>query len=427
MKRRDFLVRTAGALGAAGLPGVLSAQSRPCPPGTVSLSGGQTISSTCKGLPDFVSGLAPFQVRNLSGPDFGPANGKETMWSVTPDEWRSSGQPFGLDNVLGAYSGGAGYASAKRFFVHGGGHGDSANNGVYQYELGEDSRPVGWSILPARNARSGSTLSYRSDVQSSKLAYLDGNPTAIHSYDQLIVDEARGRFYRFGGSDYGNGSGTPYAWSHDLVGGWTQLPANVTEMLTTQGNSNLGSTVLVAPDSSKCLFLGAAIGPFFMDLASFSTTRSGTALTSSTEYGLSSVYDSLRNRYVVVGNHWSAGPRVWVVTVDWRNNAWSAAQQTGTALADHGQGPSMCYDVVGDCLWHWAGRSELDGAPLTKVRRYSASTLALVQEHSLSGDSIVSLVHKGGGWHRFVYIPQWQIIALVLSDNAPVSIIKLPG
>ena len=54
IRRRDFLISTAGLAGAA-LPGVGWAAAKPCPPPSLSVTGGSTVSSRCSA----VTGILP--------------------------------------------------------------------------------------------------------------------------------------------------------------------------------------------------------------------------------------------------------------------------------------------------------------------------------------------------------------------------------
>ena len=65
-----------------------------------------------------------------------PTNGKTSMSDATPSEWLTSDPgTCDLGCVIAAWSGGAGAVSGTKLFVHGCGHNDSANNGIYAYDF----------------------------------------------------------------------------------------------------------------------------------------------------------------------------------------------------------------------------------------------------------------------------------------------------
>ena len=176
MKRREFV---AGAARLAGfmIPASAHAQVRPCPPGTVSVSGGSSATTTClappppAGLPQYMGGMADFEIRNLTG-SYAPLVG-ETMFSVLPAEWRNS---TSAAPVFSTWSGGSGDAASMKLYCRGGGHGDSGNNGLYIYNFSGSTRPTGWSIAP-------NSLSALAVALNSSTVYSDNKPTSVHSYD----------------------------------------------------------------------------------------------------------------------------------------------------------------------------------------------------------------------------------------------------
>ena len=162
MKRRDFICSAVGLL-VAGRQA--QGADPPCPPPTISVGGGSPVESSCGppgvdgGVPQYARGLGDFEVRNLDGA-YAPRNGARSVWDVLPEEWRVVGQPNGADGVFTAWSGGAGDAVGRRLIVHGGGHGDSSNNGIYVFDFSGDQVPAGWRIA-------ANSLSSRADVISS--------------------------------------------------------------------------------------------------------------------------------------------------------------------------------------------------------------------------------------------------------------------
>ena len=138
--------------------------------------------------PGYISSLADFEVALLDG-GRAPANGMLSMSDITPNEWRNN-DPGSLDlrAVIIAWNGGA-KGTGSRLFVHGGGHTDSANNGLYIFDYSGGSQPTGWTT-PLQ-------ISSVSAVRANGATYSDGLPTAVHTYDGMVYASHNEHVYRF--------------------------------------------------------------------------------------------------------------------------------------------------------------------------------------------------------------------------------------
>jgi hypothetical protein len=414
MKRRDFL--KSAAWSGLVLPIAARGQSEPCPPPALSGTSGtstQTICQPSPAMPQYMSGMADFQVKQLTTVTTGAA----TMYDALPAEWRRTGQPNGADSVLAAWSGGGkGDALGRRLFAHGGGHGDSSNNGLYVYDFSGDMAPTGWSVAP-------NSLSPLSAVVAGVDTYSDGKPTAIHSYDGMWYDPTRKRFWRVGGSGYGptGTTGESTAFYYDF---------NTTAWSSNLGGSpisSLGSALIGAPDGSAVLFLSAAGTNVFIDAASGAKTPAGSSLFGSEEAGPCAVWDSARSRFVVF-YHSSAGPRVQVVTVNWSGKSVNASVQTlsGTYAGDlNNTGACVMYDPLRDSFWSIANSADTQTGSIPNIYEISASTFA-VTRYALSSP-VPSLLNCKGGYNRHVWFPDWRIVGTVHAHNQPMSLVKLPS
>src|SRR5687767_3254339 len=110
MKRREFFELAAGLTGLA-MPGIGTTESRPCPPGAVSVSGGVSVASNCiQGvMPGWLARVAAGQIKQLvefASPSIASID------AVTPGEWIASpgyeSVVSGVRKVVQAYSGGIG-------------------------------------------------------------------------------------------------------------------------------------------------------------------------------------------------------------------------------------------------------------------------------------------------------------------------------
>jgi hypothetical protein len=351
--------------------------------------------------PSYISSMASFQVRNLTG-SFAPTDGA-TLQGVTPSEWVGNDPGnTGLVSVIIAWSGGAKALTGTRLFVHGGGHHDSANNGLYIYDFSGTSRPIGWSLA---------AISPLSAVQASD-AYSDGKPRAVHTYDGSVFAHHNGMVYRFGGSQWDNGFFTTAAWQFNpSTSQWTRLP-------NAGGATNEPITIYDA--ASGKILLGWA---WTFDAQFFRTANNtwsgvkntGVAFNRNDQCG---AWDSTRGRGLIVG-----GGQDRVATINWSAETISLASQSLSGLPSI-TGPSCFYDQAADRYWVFGGSTNSSG--WSTIYEINAGNFS-VTPHGLTGDSIARASGMIGSYGRFVFLAPWRAIGVVANINSPASIIKLPA
>lgn len=390
--------------------------------------------------PAFVSGLADFQIRNLTGATYGPTNGKETLHSVLPAEWQGNGGD-GLTSeqaIFENWSGGVGDPLGRRLFVHGGGHSAGANNGIYIYDFNGGNRPVGWTIAP-------NSLSAVASVPTNFPVggpYLDKKAPSVHTYDMCRFDIGSNRFYRFGGSGWHEGSATP-AYYYDMTAQqWSSVAANGGAWWTNPTNNELSVTILHRDDYTKFLYLPGDVNHTAYFINSDGTSVGAGVpnwLTSSNSNGPSAVRLEKDSHWVTVhyGRLTSGDPYTsWVIehNVDWANNSVTMIRRTHASHATqllNCSAPSLIYDPdhsAGPCIWIFAMVADMGTTQLTKVIRRMSLADWSVTSYTLTGDNIGLSNPAGqqGSYNRHVWFPQWRVIATAQAYNAPVSIIKLP-
>jgi hypothetical protein len=356
--------------------------------------------------PTYISSMAPFEVRAMTG-TYAPTNGKATMQSVTPSEWLS-GDPGTLDlrGVVDAWSGGAKSVGAK-LFVTGGGHNDSANNGLYTFDFSGTDAPTGWEapiISPVSAVRSGQTT------------YSDGKPSAIHTYDGVVYASHNNHIYRFNGVYYLPAGGFTNATFklNVATGTWTQL-ANY------PGGPGSGTTIY--DPVTKKIFVSkqeVTTGYFFRttdDTWSSGKGYGGSGISTDTV----GAWDSKRGRGIIVGNN-----RNYLVTVNFSAETVSLGSlpASGATILNRA-GLSAFYDPVADVYWIFGGES--GSAGYTNIYEMNAQTFVITQ-HALS-QSIGTGVSgdNQGTFGRFVFMDNWRAIGIVTAVDRPAYVIKLPG
>ena len=192
MKRRDFIIASASVVGSA-VPVLARGQSIPCPPSTMSVAGGQTVSTACgtgpAAAPAWLSAMAVGEWKLVSNSSLSGVSG---VSSVAGNTGRSS--------IVIAWNGTCvDPRSSTVYLLACGGHADYAGNEVYSINLEADS-PT-WAL------RRNTTTSVRNGDY-----YGDGRPSSTHTYHtQVFVPEVN-RAIRFG-----SGARFSDAWSNSWI------------------------------------------------------------------------------------------------------------------------------------------------------------------------------------------------------------------
>lgn len=137
--------------------------------------------------------------------------------SATPNQWTAFADSVMPDGTITAFSGafvnttgvyiGATFTAGTWICVHGGGHGDSSNNGMYAFGPLEDAAPA-WNLLSA--------VTRPDDV------YWDDNdyPVSDHTYDNMVYIPSKNWMFKWGvGSKYhsSGGDGTPVIFDFGIA------------------------------------------------------------------------------------------------------------------------------------------------------------------------------------------------------------------
>ena len=372
-------------------------------------------------MPSYISTLPNYSVRSLEGV-YTPTNGNESLYDAMPAEWQTSdpGGSSSYRDVINAFSGGQGLPDQRAFIVHGGGHGDSANNGVYRFDLNGTSAPTGWTT---------EVVSAVSSVVAGADEYSDGRPTAVHSYDTMTYDKAGNRLYRMGGALYNTGGATSRAWRLDMsTNTWTHV-ANFSSP------ARPGQRTVLDPTTRRILLLkrSSTSTAQFFDIASetfgsvFAAFESGVDGTMYLDTRRDRAYVMGANRYFEVD--WNSGGPVSGCSV----TADTSFTPTGDTSI-HSEVDAVGFvdlhptDANLDRVWLLGG--EDTGPGYTSVWEMSLVTHATT-EHTLTFESGAGFNFEStnyqGSFERGVFIQEWGIIAMVTGSQEPVQIIRVPS
>lgn len=362
-----------------------------------------TVTLNVTAAPAYIADLAPYATRQLVS-TYAPANGNATMLSILPSEWASS-NPGG---VIDAWNGGGKSISGNKLIVHGGGHGDTDNNGTWIYDFAGTTRPNGFSSplnISAKSAVRGGS--------GSIFTYTDGRPVSVHTYDGTVYAHHNDTFYRFGGARYSDGNFTDSAFKLPLsTGTWAQI-ANYP---TAQGTA--GCQTIYDPVTRKIfIFNGSSFSAFFFRCDS--DTYSGAKSTSHfIDFGVTAAWDSSRNRGIMVGQG-----QITQFVLDFAAETVTTTRPSasGSTALVSAYGPSLVYDALLDCYWLWGGNGSSNWSTLYRI---NASTYAITA-NTLSPS--IPVAFQQGSYGRFAFMSSYRALGVITAHNAAPYVIRLPS
>jgi hypothetical protein len=373
-------------------------------------------------IPSFVPTTA-YQIRSLTGA-FAPADANRRTLRLAiihptlgdPTQVNAGGLTPYYDQL--AFSGGASQLTGFRATSWGGGHSGTTCNAMTDFDFSANGSVPNGFIL-----RTVSTLT---DQNGGASPYLDGQPTAIHTYCSGC--ELDGYRYRAGSFSFADQPQGPY-WKRfnpsinsDIRTGWQQL-AN---MPTSFDYS------IPDPVSKKILFLN--LWTQFFTYAIYRTPECATnpntwsAVRSNNQSfqwpndgcaGYRPDADPTTGTIVLTGGNFA--PSVW--PINWSTELMGNRISTGS-LAQIGVGGMACfYDANRGVYWAFGG-----GASLTNLYEINPTTYAITA-HALtppSGEPSLGTIDAIGLYNRFVFIDSWRAIGVIPFRDGPAAIIKLP-
>jgi len=339
--------------------------------------------------------MSPFQVRSLAG-NYAPANGSTTLRSIMPAMWA------GEDDIIRPWSGGAKCMTGTKCYVHGGGHLDSSNNGLYSFDFAGTTRPSGWAVENA------GALNVTTDIAVGAT----GAPRSVHTYDGMI--DMGSSIYRVGGAIYhANGPNYPRLLRFDKATGlWTRLP-------DFPAGGFAGMTI-GNPEAGKIFALER--GNTYNSYAVYriaTNTWSALKSDSNTQWNTSgsAAWNPATNVGLSVGNN-NYGVYGFSFRVDWDAETLVRTPRITTA---YGNGMALIWDATRACYWMWGTGS----GTISTLYEINPTTYA-VTAHTLTGDPIVAETNSRGHFGRWVFLDNWRAIGSVASRSAPAYVIRLP-
>ena len=393
--RRDFLISSAGLLGASA-PLVGRSQALPCPPPQMSTDEPNSASTSCapSTMPAYVSSMAPFQVRALTG-DYSPSNGTSTLRSIMPSMWA------GNDNIMSSWSGGAKSTAGTKMYVHGGGHSDSSNNGLYCFDFAGTTKPTGWAV--ENTGQPGVT----SDIAVGST----GAPIAVHTYDGMV--DMGPALYRFGGSAYPSGGFTSQMVRFDkATSAWTRIPSGP--------YSHFAGMAVGSIATGKILVMERWATYVTYAFYRVATNNWSASRSAPNQWGndASAAFNPATNTGLCVSTSNGYGQSSFSIAIDWMGETLT---QTPRSLTNMGTGCALVWDPTRAVYWCF-GSTNNTGT----LYEIDPVTFA-VTPHALTGDAPLTPESPyWGTFGRWLFMDSWRAIGSVASRTTPAFIIRLP-
>lgn len=338
--------------------------------------------------PAYISSMSPYQVRSLTG-SYAPTNGSTTLRSVMPSMWS------GNDDIIRPWCGGAKSTSGTKMYVHGGGHSDSSNNGLFSFDFAGTTRPTGWAVENA-----GQT-----GVSGDFAVGTTGMPTSVHTYDGMI--DMGTALYRFGGSAYPQGGFTNQFVRYDKASStWTRIPS--------AGYNNFAGMSLGNPAAGKILVMEryATFTTYAFYRVASNDWSARKNVPSQWSSGPSSAYDPVTNTGLCLHSP------AFSINIDWSAET---ITQTARSISGIGSGTALLWDPTRGVYWAFGASGNS-----TTLYEINPTTFA-VTPHTLTGDAPLAFESgTQGTYGRWVFLDSWRAIGSVASRTSPAFVIRLP-
>jgi hypothetical protein len=330
MKRRDFLLRSAGTAGLL-LPVLGRVEAAPCPPPALSEAKGSSVTGTCAAS----NGTAPAWFVNM----------QDRTWATPVSNLLSAVRPSGVsvsdqNQVCDAWTGASVDQSRGEYiFAAQGGHGTYAGNEIYSCNL-RNASPAWSRVWGASASVSASGVSGSGgDSSLNGLGnYADGQPRCGHGYAQPASGNGKIWLAGISGMASSNGYWTTATYSFDrATQAWTYWGKG-SPNAGTDGTNWEGAPAVV--DTSTGTVWAKANGGDSNGL--FSCTTAGvirtynlpaTVAVSTSGNGYSGFHAIIGRYWVCVGTSYGT-PGVYVLNLDSPASGWTQCPlaTSGTAM-----------------------------------------------------------------------------------------------
>lgn len=352
---------------------------------------------------DAIDGLSQGQWAALSGTALGDTTAAPSTECIN--------NPEPTPGIMLPWSGGAFDVIRNRLLLHGGGHGDAPDNGLYAFDLDDLAWYRVWG--PSSWPSNQSNCCY--EKGSCTDTYTDGHPASVHTYGSLIFDEDNDAFIRTGGSlCCSGGSGTTAVWSidpYDAPASWTSRTASPSNSLYKYCARNQTT------NKTWCVIANQLYEYTYPN----TWTSRGSPMAGINEDRLSAAIDETNNVLVISGEGklytWNLGTYAYTD---------KSSSSTGNKTAQNSGDAAITWDSDSEQIVAMVGNS-------TTVYTLNTSTWAWAAQ-SCTGSAPVTTDYidgqdqdQGGGvYGRFAYSAERNVFVYAPNCDANVFVLKTP-
>jgi Bacterial Ig domain/IPT/TIG domain/Purple acid Phosphatase, N-terminal domain/Immunoglobulin I-set domain len=322
-----------------------------------------------------------------------------SIQSLCPPYSEIQGQS-GCKAVMSAWSGGLFDTKRNRLIIHGGGHTDYFGNEIYAIDL--NANPI--SPVLVQDASHGSAIS---NVTTCPEAYLDGTPSARHSYNGEVYVASQDTYFTFSGSKSNCGFFSSGAWKYTpSTSIWTQQ--STSGAAPNPGANGSVPTIAYDPTTGNVFEAETNAGVFWKyDPTAVAWTNLANIHTC-TALNMTAAIDDGRRLYFCIGN--GVFGKVSL------SAPYSSTALTGTGCSAlvSSSGPGFAYDPVQKLMVGWAGGNT---AYLYNPDTDSCSAV------TYSGGPTV--IQSNGTYGRFNYSPTLGVFVVANSIDTNAYSLRL--
>lgn len=298
---------------------------------------------------------------------------------------------------LFAWAGGVLDTKRDRLLVWGGGHADYTGNEIYAFDLAT----LKWSRIwgPSKEIPASPESGKTQDT------YADGNPSARHTYDNLVYNPARDVLFSSGGSLSWGGQWTEGTWEFSLANNAWQKRQNVNASTFNQSSYDLSSGLIFRTSESAT--------EEFNPTTNVWTKRSSDGNTG--DWQFSGEIDPDHHVMVLIG-----GGHLRVFNL--KTYVMSTPTATGDTEILSAYAPGLTWDSKSHKLVAWSGGAAVYRIDIAdNLSGYSIKKVA-----AAAGNKITpSEPNKQGTYSKFQYSPGKNVFVLVNQVDNSVYIYRL--
>ena len=370
------------------------------------------VHSSVEAAPTYVSSLAANEVKRLTATNNGVTRFRDAAgaaWQANPTltpPTDADPQALHLSGAT-AFSGGFGDMQDKIAYLHGGGHGDSAYNGIIGFDFKGGVLPNGFFLV---------SESANPQDWNNNNSFINGFPASVHSYDQMCYNERTKRLYRIGESIWSGSGGRTnsdyecYVGLNGSVGTWQNYTSG------SRPNLDLGAACIYDP-LTNCAYLSRSSFGLLWDIDN-NTWQSGP--NHGVNFETTGVWcPSLGS----TGRGYALGKgTVAYLDIDFYSKTHGVDFVDVTPTGDTGWVSDSRLGAVWDpqleVIWIFCGRNTAG-----RIWRYDPVT-NVSTELTLTGDDLTAL-SANGTYKRFVFVAQWGLLGIIGSDTDNAYAVKL--